>query len=310
MSETTATNHDELMATLEKYSDISLKMIALLTGVILFFPSVFGFVQPPYKWDFLLFLFWTFSFLSIASHVLSFYFSQYAKQVPERSAGVGNISAVLAIFSFSLFLFINVIEDKKSKPTIISIESSSYSPSMGDVIDLSAEVIDQDNDKLTWGWEAEWIDAKNSQKKEVLGSRKNASWKVPTDISGDRLYIILKVKDDNKHHVTDTLKIYLKKSSMSEVSNFINSKIQEKIIYLQNQGKSSEATSLYELKGVLLEMATDNIKTIDEAIQNEKVIVGAIDLYVRDFLLLKKIKDPRPCCSKYPAIWPLCKRSC
>lgn len=193
----------------KKYADLSWKMLVLLTGVVIFFPTISTYLKPPFIFDPLIYGFWGFAIPGLVLNFLTFYLSSVVKKKPAELAGIGNILTIVSLICFTLFLGVNLHDDVASLPVVERFDFVPLNPVPGDRIKITAHVSDQDRDQLSYKWMLHSPYRKNQLNNTLIGEKRTVFWKVPKDICLKKVDVILNVNDDRETVVSDTLSIYI-----------------------------------------------------------------------------------------------------
>lgn len=184
----------------EKYRALTVRIIGLVAGAMLFSPSILGIIQPPFYYDCLFFFFWGASATALVLLGIVWWITHTkASNPPARTHGLGNLSALFGLIAFAFYIGLNAISDPRSLPSIDSITAAPNWPEHGAQVQLTANVSDQDHDEIGFSWKFD---------DKVFGDMQVAYWPVPLD--GERHSIELTIQDDSSVPVSALFDIHVK----------------------------------------------------------------------------------------------------
>ena len=296
----------------EKLSNLTKYLLALLTGTVVLFPAVTAAFKPPYVFDWTLYFFWVTAILGIFFLGVAFYLSTFVRKTPpQRLAGLGTWLTASALFWLVIYVAANVISDRTSAPSIVSVLAEPPTAQLNQWVKLTATAIDEDEDALRWKWSITPAQDTFS----LLDPRPVTYWKVPANAAAGEYRATVEVKDDRERTGTGNVLISIKgpqtntQSDPEEFKSYIidRIKLQCARILRTDPGKLSIVNSSTD---TLVDSALRNLKSLDAVRDYPESLNDALDVY---FNLpepeLQKAKY-RPCCTKYPGIWPLCNGGC
>lgn len=306
------TNEVEKLRT--TYSQLSRYMLALLMGAIIFFPAITGALKPPYILDVALYAFWIFAVLGFIFLGTAFYLSSYVKnKVPHKSGGVGNWCALLALLSLVIYVGANIYSDRTNPPTILSVTVEPKTASPGQWVKLVAEAVDEDADRLRWKWVITAPSkGKVATKEEVVGERRIAYWKVPSKVTAKEYMACVEVSDDRSTSTKANVLISVKEKEMNE-QRLLKEYIRDRVsLHLGKiaRAKKEKSALCEDAQDALLDMALQNITSLDAVKNDPDALTEALDSYFEiSEQELGELKF-RPCCSKWPGSHPFCDPTC
>lgn len=298
----------------EKLAQLSRYMLALVTGTVVLFPSINDSLKPPYIWNFALYGFWVSAILAIVLLGFSYYLSNFvASKVPHRSIGLGNWAALASLVFLVLYVGGNLYSDRSAPLQVESVTVEPREARPGDWVQLSAESNIAEAEDLKWRWT---VRSRPAGPEAVIGKSKTTYWRAPFKKGSHSIRV--SVEDVRGERAQQTLEILVgDEQAMNGTSSTddaaLRTYVQDKIslalarIAREDPGKSSV---LAEARGPLLELALENIGSLEAISQEPNALDEAVKAYFS--IPLEKIRKARfrPCCSEYPGIWPLCNKSC
>lgn len=175
--------YEKKMAT---YSSLAKYGIAILSAIIVIFPSSYTFIHPPYKYDGLLttaFIFGVIAFLIECRVILLVDYREDSSpfSAMQNSAWGAMLTLATLCLLFS-YVGINVSSDRSTPPRIVDLKYQPVQIKTGMLVELSGKATDQDLDDLTWKWNVlptkpRGSSVKITPKKEELDSNlRTAHW--------------------------------------------------------------------------------------------------------------------------------------
>jgi len=137
----------------KKYQNIIKTMLGFLVGLNILFPSMIQLISAPYYYDGLFYTFYIATSIGFILLSVSLYTTiRDSESVPEYFLGIGNFSVVVAFISIVSYFFLNAYSDRNSKPYIKAIHMSQTNICTNTRISITANVIDEDKDRLVFKW--------------------------------------------------------------------------------------------------------------------------------------------------------------
>ncbi|WP_018415709.1 PKD domain-containing protein [Teredinibacter turnerae] len=296
---------------------ISGGLLAIQSGSVILFPTVFSSFAAPYIGDFALYIFWGLSALGFGFNIVAFYLSSFVKLViPQKSAGIGLWLTLFSIVVLGVFIISNLVEDRIAPPQITAVSSNPKSVEIGNWITLNAQAKDQDNDDLSWQWEFKDQQLNNLLKAKL--DRNSFSFRVPSSVKPGVYSATAAVTDSSGRKDSQSTDFSIesknvpnniKSSPSTQLKAYTRDRINLNLARMVREKKLS-ADMVDEVKKPLNEMILKNIRSV-KAIEHESESINcAIDAYFDIPLNVLKQKGWRVCCSEYPSIFPFCNSSC
>lgn len=203
---------------LTRYKGALTTVLSLIAASILLFPNAIQAIKEPIYFNIWFYGYIIFSCLAFVLLATAFYTAAVsASGVPIRRTGIGNLCALAALLSFAIFIFANMVDDRRSRPRIVSLTASEYSIEPGAAVGLIGEAKDDDGDDLTWEWSAQWADDRSSGHEGRLPSTiKNASLTVPLNAREGVLRVTARVRDDRTTSKDEAVAILIRKERQND----------------------------------------------------------------------------------------------
>ena len=143
---------------IDKYSSMARYSIAILSALIVLFPSSNTFIRPPHVFDFLLPFAFATGIVAFLCHSFVILLRDTGKKrifsdVMVSSSSWGVILTGITLLIISIYIFINIVGDRTSEPTISSLKIDPLNSQVNSLIQFTGEAKDEDSDYLTWVWE-------------------------------------------------------------------------------------------------------------------------------------------------------------
>lgn len=139
-------------------SSIAKYSIAILSALVVLFPSTYTFIHPPHKHDFILAIVF---FAAIAAFVINcrviidteFVGTRTIKRKLYKTSALGSLLTIITLLFLFAYIGINVYEDRTSNPKILDLQISPLEKLVvNSTIQFSGVARDQDSDILIWNW--------------------------------------------------------------------------------------------------------------------------------------------------------------
>lgn len=188
---------------IDRYSSIAKYSVAILSALIVFFPSSNTFIKPPHTLDYLL-------PIALIIGGIAFIANSYVLLLRDTGKGKvfsdamlaanlwGLVLTILVLIVIFTYIVTNVWIDRSSKPNIDSIKVNPLSIKVGSLVEFNGEATDQDSDNLKWVWEVKKRDENSNQaifSSKLKSNLRTAYW---TPISPGSYSISAKVSDDSR----------------------------------------------------------------------------------------------------------------
>jgi hypothetical protein len=282
-------------------------LFGLLAGAILFLPSILGIIKPPFIWNPLLYTFWVVGVLSLVCLGLAIYFLRFSKSktYPDRISGIGFWLALAALASLVIYVAANGFEERSRPPYVQSVKISSPNPRPGEVVELSADVIDESKNSSDFIWRIGG--------KEVARGRV-AYWAVPKEAGKYPLVLCVEAGSRKPaQNVSLNVLVSERGISMSKAIELINASIMQGLGKVQekDRAKFNQIYVAYDANRLPLlvaeHFAPDDAEVYFQVIPRafESAVLVLPDAELQDFLSGLKL----PPCKDYPGLWPFCKKS-
>ncbi|MDD2829139.1 MAG: hypothetical protein PHW18_06160 [Sulfuricurvum sp.] len=188
------------------YPDLAKYIIAIVSALILLFPSIQQLLSPPMIYDWMMYCYFTLAITSLLLAILAFYLTvadQNAK--PERLLGLANWTGIFSFIFLIAYFASNLYQDKTSKPTIDSFTLLPLNPKIGEKISLQAKTTSENRDNIDFEWK---------YNKHEVGNKEILYWKIPSNY---KIYTInLCIKDQHLNQVCDNFKIDMSNENKKE----------------------------------------------------------------------------------------------
>ena len=205
----------------DRFSSMAKYSIAILSALIILFPSTYTFIKPPYVYDFLL-------LIGFGTGLIGFFLNCYVLVL--RDVGTQRIFSNLGITSsvWGLLLtfltlaivfahiFFNIYSDRTSSPEIVSLKINPLNPKLNSLVQFSGHAEDQDSDYLKWEWKIRKKDKFSSDDNSNLKSDDNSNLK--SDIKTAYWIPI----DPGRYVISATVSDEFHKSSAKEIEFIVN----------------------------------------------------------------------------------------
>lgn len=295
----------------DKLSNLTKYLLALLTGAVVLFPTITGAFKPPYIFDWALYLFWGAATLGMVFLAIAFYLSTFVNKAPQRSAGLGTWLTTLALFGLVVYVGANVISDRTTPPSIVSVVAEPQTAAPNQWIKLTATATDQDDDALSWTWSITPAPTPATP----LGSQRVTYWKIPANADAGDYQATIEVKDDRDRSSTGNVTITVKGSKMStqpdpgNLKSYITDRVKlhgARVV----RADASKRGIVNSATDTLVDSAVKNLKSLDAVRDDPRSLNDALDNYFDIPEPDLKKAQFRPCCSRFPGTWPFCDPGC
>lgn len=141
---------------LDKLSSIAKYSIAILSGLIIIFPSTYTFIEPPYNFDSILVITLIAAVIAFLANcrvilLVDLQSGKYSLKALRTSA-VGSFFTLLSLIFVFTYIGINVYADRTSSPSIVDLQIQPLTPKAHSLIQLLGKAKDQDSDLMSWQW--------------------------------------------------------------------------------------------------------------------------------------------------------------
>jgi len=173
-------------------------VIAATSVALVFFPTIFQSINPPFAYFFLVITFWLLSGISIILLGYGFYICEFTKfKIPTKFIGLGNIFSFTAFLVLFLFIMLNMLADHRSRPRIVEISLSSPSLSFGEVLEFYGEAVDDNRDDTFWAWAVRPADQNACDISEgaLSTNMRRGYWRVPASVKPGAFLLSARVSD-------------------------------------------------------------------------------------------------------------------
>jgi hypothetical protein len=213
-----APSNNSVPERLKRYKGALTTVLSLIAASILLFPNAIQAIREPVYFNVWFYAYVIFSCLAFVLLATAFYTAAVSTSgVPIRRTGIGNLCALAALLSFAIFIFANMVDDRRSRPRIVSLTASNYSIEPGAAVGLTGEAKDDDGDDLAWEWRVQWTDARSSVHEGRLPSDiKNASLTVPLNAREGALRVTARVRDDRTTSKDEAVIILIRKEPQND----------------------------------------------------------------------------------------------
>ena len=282
-------------------------LFAILTGAMVFLPSVLGAIKAPYVCDWLLLTFWILGCISLVCLGISLYLVRFTSKapVPHRLMGIGFWGAMVALSFLAVYIGANVWQDRLALPEIVSIDISPQGPEPGETMKFSAVAVDQDGDRLNYRWQ---IDGRN------VGNGQTIYWVSPLAEGSHEL--TLAVDDGRPDRTTRSqasFAVKKKRSDTGDRDELLSTAIRNALAKIKERHPQ-----MYKRLPPALQSDTTRQRLAEEFHPNEQrsqqlLLEGAFLRAMEAFSereMQALLGQMRPCCSAYPGTWPFCNRMC
>lgn len=296
-----ANNHDR-----QRHGNYLAALFGVLAGAVVFLPSILGILNPPFVWDPLLFLFWLTAILALVLLGLAVYFLRFTTShgYPHRLSGLGSWLALIALACLVVYVAANGFQDRASLPHINSIKINPPSPRPGQTVELTADVTDEDEDRLSFIWSVNGSD---------IGEGEVAYWFVPR--KPGEYALELRVHDGRAECLQRkkiSIQVPKARLTMSKANALIKASMMRGLERVR-QDDERGFHNLYRTYDAerLSELISGHFAPEDAEVYYE-VIPRAFEAAVKELpeeqlqALLSGAKLPS--CKDYPGLWPLCKK--
>jgi hypothetical protein len=290
----------------QRHANFLTSLFGVLAGAIVFLPSILGIFRPPFAWEPLLYTFWILGVFSLVLLSLAIYFLKFTVRTtyPHRLSGLGSWFALVALMCLVLYVAANGFQDQVSHPYIQSIKINPSNPQAGDVIELSADATNENQNRLRFYWS---IDGKE------LAQGQAAYWAVPQ--KAGRYNLRLRVDDGAiKHSQETTLGILVseRRQSMAKAADLINASIMRGLERVREKdlAKFTKSYAAYDASSlptlVAKHFSPEDSEVYYQVIPQafESAVMKLSDEDLNNLLLGLDL----PPCKDYPGLWPFCKK--
>lgn len=194
---------------MNSHANLAKYMIAIVSALIVMFPSIQQVLVQPIQYDWMLYGFFacaigSFIVLSIALYLTTI--DQNSK--PERALGIGNIFGFISFLILVIYFVINFYADRVANPSIDYFLLSPVNPKEGETVSIQAKVSSENSDNIDFSWKYNGIE---------FGNKEIAYWRVPY---GKNIYKIdICINNQHKNTICEKFQI--------NVFNKINGDINE-----------------------------------------------------------------------------------
>lgn len=229
---------------IDKYSSIARYSIAILSALIVLFPSSNTFIKPPHTFDFLLPIAFFTGIIAFFCHSYVILLRDTSKKKKYTDFMVsastwGLILTFFALFIISIYIFVNTVGDRISKPTISSLKIDPLNPQVNSLVQFSGEARDESSDNLTWTWEVVQFENKSIEEelcpnKKSNGERLRSNLKIAhwiPKISG-KYKLLVQVSGKQRKSLCQQIVLNINKTNDSE-SKITN--LENRITNLENK---------------------------------------------------------------------------
>lgn len=290
-----------------RIDNVLTSIVAVVTGALVFLPSILGAIAAPYVLAWLLPIFWILGCVSIGCLGISVYFVRFKSppSIPHRLVGIGFWSAIVSLGFLAIYVGVNMWEDRVAAPRIVAIEISPETPEAGDTVKFAATAIDQNADQLNYRWQVNGRDVEEGQ---------TVYWTAP---AGESSAEVLVVVDDGRpaRATRRTARFNIKKleGRMADEREILIQAVKAALAQLEKRdpNKFKVVSPSLETDESILRLAEDfDLEDVDT---RTRLIQGAFLRAIEQYPqadLKAWFGGKRPCCSAYPATWPFCNPKC
>ncbi|WP_163322061.1 hypothetical protein [Draconibacterium mangrovi] len=187
----------------EKNAQISFKILVLITGTIVLYPTFNEVLTPPFVFPWILI---TFSILALIGIVLSFigyYINAFTTKTDHKSVGLGNFASLLSLIFFVAYFFLNLVSDNLIPPQIESISYEPINVHKGENVRIFAKINDPSSRVTEWKWQCD---------SSIINLRKSSEvdyLRIPKNYDKEFINVVLYLTDKENIIVKDSIQIYL-----------------------------------------------------------------------------------------------------
>jgi len=203
-----------------------------------------------------------------------------------------------------IYVAANGFQDRASSPYIQSVKINPANPQAGDVIEISADVVDENQDRLRYYWR---VDGKE------LAQGQTAYWAVPKKAGSYNLQ--LRVDDGSSRRSQNTALDVLvseRRETMSKATDLINAAIMHGLERVREKDptKFANAYATYDASSlptlIAKHFSPEDAEVYYQVIPQafETAVMKLREEQLRDLLLGMEL----PSCKDYPGLWPFCKK--
>jgi hypothetical protein len=290
----------------QRHANFLTSLFGVLAGAIVFLPSILGIIRPPFLWEPLLYIFWVAGIISLVLLGIAIYFLRFttSNAYPHRLSGAGSWSALIALACLVIYVAANGFQDRASSPYIQSVKISPTSPQTGDIVEISADVVDEDQDRLRYYWS---VDGKE------FAQGQTAYWAAPRKAGSYNLQ--LRVDDGSSRRSQNTTLSVLvseRREIMSKATDLINASIMRGLERVRDKdpAKFANAYATYDANSLPALIANhfspEDAEVYYQVIPQafESAVMKLPEEQLRNLLLGLEL----PSCKDYPGLWPFCKK--
>ena len=142
------------------HSSIAKYCIAIISAIVVFFPSTYSFIHPPFVYEWILVFSVVFGIFGFILAAISLHTSEYSDDTNEiRKAYHSRRESVRAavatgafLLSVSSYVVSNAVSDYRSPPSIATIGLNPMPPVAGETVAFLGRADDQNGDRMAWQW--------------------------------------------------------------------------------------------------------------------------------------------------------------
>lgn len=165
-------------------------MIALISGAVILFPTIYTALQPPFLVILLLYAFWGLGTVALCLLFFAFYVAHFVdNKIPHRSCGAGNYMAFASLGCLFVFILTNLYDDYNTGPTIVELKVEPVVVAPGSAVRLTSVAEGKRANIIEWKWSINSHDHGVGYNKTLSSSIRSAYWTVPSDLPLGRYYV-------------------------------------------------------------------------------------------------------------------------
>ena len=162
----------------DRYSSMARYSIAILSALIILFPSTKTFIEPPYDLDILLLVAFSSGFFGFLFNCYVIILTDIGRKKIHSDLKItcsawGSLLTFTALLLVFIYILWNLWIDRTSNPEIISLKINPLEPNINSLIEFTGEAEDQDSDSLKWQWK---IIKENKSTESIESDLKTAHW--------------------------------------------------------------------------------------------------------------------------------------